>query len=304
MTVVMRAVPSWRGVILATDDVIKPTKSVSPTTNGGSVQTYTYTIRLEQISDNTEQKLDAIFDILPSAFNKIADYVTNSSKLSVDGGTPQPVADPLREVIGGQLRLRWPASGDFSSDLASPNYFRDIRNFRPQEVKELSFQVNGLMGPNTINYNWVVLKPWNTLSGAQAPITRDLGTNPSGALLEVFKTVDTDFIPPYVPTDIHYTIVVTNQQGSPDDIQQIWDYLPPGFSYIGPVSGMTTIAPVQSQETINGVLRDKLVWTKSQFPGGIDIKINAGQTKTMTFGVRAIQSTSGSYYNEMVVFSK
>jgi len=46
------------------------------------------------------------------------------------------------------------------------------------------------------------------------------------------------------------------------------------------------------------------VWTEAQFPGGHDISIAAGATKTMTFIARTSENVSGSYYNELVVQSK
>ncbi len=292
VTVVMRAVASWHGVKLATDDVIKPTKTVSPTTNNGINQTYTYKIRLEQISDNVSQGLDAIYDILPDAFFNGSQYVAGSSTLSVDGGTPQSIANPLPEVFGGQLRLRWPASGSFPSP---------IRDFHPEQVKELSFQVTGSMGPNTINYNWVVWKPWNTLSGAQAPITRGTGTTPKNGLLNVFKTTDHSFILPDVPTFINYTITIHSQEGSTDKINEVDDYLPPGFSYTENSTnsswGITNGNPQSRQvETINGVQRLHLKWT---FQPAVSIASDA--TLYLTFKAYTQQSASGSYYNEMVV---
>ncbi|MBI4188719.1 MAG: hypothetical protein HY529_05895 [Chloroflexi bacterium] len=298
VSVVMRAVASWHGVVLSTDDTIKPTKTVSPTTNGGTTQTYTYTITLEQISDNTSQGLKAVYDILPDAFLSTA-YVPGSSQWSEDGGTTwQIIGDPSRPgqgsnpsgSYGGQVRLRWPYSGDFDSQM---------REFHPEQVKKLSFQVSGAMGPNTKNYNWVVLAPWNTLSGAQAPITRGTGTSPKNGMLNVFKTSDRPYIPPDVLTTIGYTINIQSQEGSTDKIQQIDDYLPPGFSYSNNSTGggFTTINPqYQQMENINGVQRWHLRWTFSPA-----VSIASGATLYLTFSASGIESASGSYYNELVV---
>ena len=287
-TVIMRAVPGWRGVTLATDDIIKPTKIVSPTTNDGTTQTYTYTITLEQISDITSQGLDAVYDILPDAFNKTWQYVTDSSTLSVDGGTPQHIDDPLREVDGGQLRLRWPASGNF----ASP-----VRDFYPGQIKQISFRVTGAMGPNTKNYNWVVLKPWNTLSGAQAPITRGLGTTPNNGMLSAYKIADRPFVLPGTPTPVRYTVVIQNQ-GKLDKISQIHDYLPSGFSYsMGSTTGITTQNPqYREYELINTVNRQHLIWTFLP-----TITIDKGQTLYLNFTAIANQPSTGNYYNEMTI---
>ena len=96
--VVMRAVESTGAILLATDDVIRPTKSVIPdTVPDGSNRTYTYYIRLEQLSDDTSQGLDAVYDILPKGFGPDITYIAGSSKLRVDGGEWEPFPDPLVE---------------------------------------------------------------------------------------------------------------------------------------------------------------------------------------------------------------
>jgi uncharacterized repeat protein (TIGR01451 family) len=166
-------------------------------------------------------------------------------------------------------------------------------------VKELSFEVSGAMQPNTKNYNWVVLAPWNTLSGPQAPITRGAGAGPRNGLLNVYKTADTDFIPPGEPTDVKYNIAIQNWEQSNDKIVQIDDYLPPGFVYINNSTGggFTTINPQYEQwEEINGVWRWHLRWTFSPA-----VSIASGTTLHLTFHVSATQSESGTYYNEMMI---
>jgi len=94
ISVIMRAVVSQGGVTLAGDDLIQPTKTVSPNATDSNYHTYTYTIKLEQLSDNTSQGLDAIYDIPPGDFGSSA-YQTGSSKLSLDGGeTWLSIPDP------------------------------------------------------------------------------------------------------------------------------------------------------------------------------------------------------------------
>ncbi len=294
MSVIMRAVASWRGVTLIGNTPIKPTKTVTPNTNpGGSI--LTYTIKLEQISDNTSQGLDAVYDILPQDF-VTGDYISNSANISVDGGPPQPLGNPLIELFGNVRRLRWPASGNFTSP---------IRDFAGGQVKEIKFQMaSGNLKTNKTYYNWVVLKPWNILSGATATIVTGTGAGSVGGIIDVATTASPALVPPGVPTDIRYTITIKNQQGSTDQIQKITDYLPPGFVYIGPVSGLTTIAPVATYGPVNGVDRWKLEWTKTQFPGGNDISIASGAQTSLTFWARTSENVSGSYYNEVTVQMK
>lgn len=304
--VYMRAVPGQGGIILSTNDVIQPTKSASPDTilNEATV-TVTYTIRLEQLSANTTQGLEVLYDILPTLWDD-SEYVTGSSYVRVDDGEWVNVPDPALEAGPVSWRMRWPADGEFSSDPGSPNYFNGMRDFIVRQVKELRFQ----MGPHAfkgedkdvVHCNWVALKPWNTLSGPQAPISVGDPANPGvcddDGLLEVYKVSDPMVIPPGVETDIEYTIKITNQDGFTHHIEEITDYLPPGFDYTGPVSGFTTLEPIETLEEVNGVERWKLYWVFSP-----SISIAAAGTENMTFEATATKDVSGSYYNEVLVVS-
>jgi hypothetical protein len=311
LLIIMRAVPGGGGLILATNDVIRPTKTVSasnpvsPETPdhvaNDSYQTFTYIIRLEQLSENTTQGLDAVYDILPKDLG-INKYVSGSSYIRVDGGPWESIGNPLRETVSSQDRLRWPASGSFSSP---------IRDFTPRQVKELKFQVV-LQLPSssrdTIQVNWVVLKPWNTVSGPQAPITVGSPNPPNvykqNGLIEVVKTAVPDIIPPGVERDVMYTITMTNRDGNTHHIERITDYLPPEFYYTDNTSnppslrpsGITTATPQQTIKNINGVTRQELVWNLSPQPS-----IAEGQTLTLTFWARTTKNVSGTYYNEVIV---
>jgi len=151
ISVIMRAVPGKGGVILSTDDVIQPTKTVSPNTiPNDTTETVTYTIRLEQLSSNTTQGLDAIYDILPDMYDD-SEYVTGSCQMRIDGGPWLPLnqayQEPAFENPPSRWRLKWPAdydpdtgTGGFSSDNSSPNYFYGMRDFNVRQVKELKFR--------------------------------------------------------------------------------------------------------------------------------------------------------------------
>jgi hypothetical protein len=298
---IMRAVEGQGGVTLATDDVIRPTKTVDPdTVPDGSSRTYTYTIRLEQLSDNNTQGLDAVYDILPDGFNpSSSSYVAGSSYFRVDGGEWESIADPLIEVEATQYRLRWPASGNFTSP---------IRDFGVRQVKELKFQVTGTLPNNQVHCNWAVLKPWDTISGPQAPITVGSPAKPgvcdTDGLIAVDKYSDPEVIQPGVEADILYTIDITNQDGFTHHIEEIADYLPTGFSYTdNSTSGLTTFEPQQSLENLNGVDRWKLLWTVNEFPGGHAVSIASGETLTFSFWVTTTKDISGSYYNEVTLLS-
>lgn len=296
VTVIMRAVEGQGGVGLSTDDVIRPTKTVSPgTVPNDTYQTYTYIIKLEQLSDNNTQGLDAVYDILPDGFNPASsDYVVGSSYLRVDGGSWASIPDPLVEVEATQYRLRWPAEGSFETP---------IRDFAVRQVKELKFQVAGELPKNSVNCNWVVLKPWDTVSGSQAPISVGSPANPGicddGGMLAVDKTSNPEVIQPGVRTPVEYTISITNRDGFTSHIEEIIDYLPPEFYYTGPTSNITVSDPTnQSLENINDVDRWKLQWGFSPA-----VSILSGETLTLNFWAEATKDVSGSYYNEVMVMS-
>jgi len=278
------------------------------------LQNYEYTITLDHLSSNTTQGLDAIYDVLPGG---IIDYI-GPSKLSLDGGeTWQIVPDPFWDSAKGYLK--WPAdyewdpvvTGAFSSDpLDVDHYFYGIRDFGVREVKKLRFTVQGRLDNDKVHCNWVVLKPWNTLSGPQAPITVGNPDEPGVCVdddfIEIVKTATPDFIPPGVPTEIRYDIDIINNYTQTRNIEGIIDYLPPEFYYTGPTANLTDQPPQGTEHTINinGIDRYRLEWTQVEFgyPGPPqDISIASGQTLRLTFYAQATKNVSGSYYNEVAV---
>lgn len=309
-TVVMRAVPGRGGVTLSTDDIMRPTKTVSasnpvsPDTPdrvaNRTTQTFTYIIRMEQLSSNTSQKLEQVYDILPKGFGT-GKYVANSSYIRVDGGTWQSIGNPLAESsgYGGQERLRWPASGNFTSP---------IRHFNVRQVKELKFQIALTLpssADNSMFYNYVVLKVGNitTFSGQQAPITVGNGSKlDADGMLTVTKTSFPSIIMPGEETPVRYTVNMTNGDASTHQISRITDNLPPDFFYsANTTSGITTNNPAGNPPPLvemNGVYRQQLVWNFSP-----QVSITSGQTLSLVFWALATKDVSGSYYNEVLVDS-
>ncbi len=312
LTIIMRAVPGKGGIILATDDVIQPTKTVTPDTiPNNTLQTVTYTIKLEQLSANTTQGLDAVYEILPDVYDD-TEFVEGSCYMRTDGGPWLSIPDPAFENPPTRWRLKWPANynpdteaNPFSSDNTSPNYFHGMRNFTARQVKEIKFKLTHQFKAadnDRVHCNWIVLKPWDTLSGPQAPLTVGNPANPGvcddDGLIQIVKTSDPEIIPPGVLTDIDYTIQITNQDGFTNHIEEIYDYLPPGFTYTGPTSNMTTNDPVETEREINGVDRLELYWLFSPA-----ISIAAGETLHLDFVATTTKDVSGSYYNEVQVIS-
>ncbi|MFC1937483.1 hypothetical protein ACFLWY_02855 [Chloroflexota bacterium] len=295
VTVISRAMEEAGPVALATDDVIIPTATVYPDeVENGTPTTFTYTIRLEQMSEDTSTGLDAIYGVLPKKFGS-GGYVDGSSYLRVDGGEWEAIPDPKVTAVAAQPRLQWPASGNF----ASP-----IRDFEVRQVKELKFDMEGTLTTNSCSITWVILKPWDTLSGPQAPIytgdpsPREVADN---RLVQVSKDSDPDVIPPGEETFVEYTISIQNLEGFTVVLDSIADYLPPGFSYCGPgegcaaPSGITSDEPqLTFMEDLNGVDRWKLEWTVSP-------SMASNEILTQTFWASTTIDASGAYYNEVMV---
>jgi len=315
VTVVMRAKEGEGGMVLATDDKIRPTKTVKcgdeeppdeiPNDWSGTV---TYTIRLEYLSDDDPTVgLDAIYDILPIGFKPASShYVDNSSYLRVDGGEWQWIPDPDVQIDQNQYRLLWPADYNYQTRegaFSSHPEFYGIEDFEVRQVKEIKFQVEGSLPDNSVQSNWVVLKMGDedntsTLSGPQAPITVGSPANPgvytAGALFEVTKFSNPEVIPPGEPVDIEYTISIKNVDGTvTHHIASVTDFLPFGFTYIdGSTSGITIEEPVKTWS--DDIERWVLTWE----PG---VQLLAGETKTLTFWAHTDElDVSGSYYNEFI----
>jgi len=322
--VIMRATEGQGGVTLATDDVIKPTKTVAVeghpewsdpddpqqvNVSNGYPGPYTYIIKLEQLSSDNSKGLDSVYDVLPKGLS----YIPDTSQVRVDGGAwTGDIGEPSTYTTGGQDRLRWPASGFFDEEM---------RLFDVRQVKEIKFQAIGSLQNDRMFYNWVLLnvEDIDTLSGPVAPIKLGSGATKVGGLLEASKSSDPKIIQPGVPTDVEYTITITNLDESTHQIQSLTDYLPPGFEYCTTSppepelyavtypacqlpSGITTSNPTEITIFNNGTPeieddRYRLYW---EFSPAISIQEN--ETLTLTFWAHIDElDISGSYYNEVIV---
>ena len=297
ITVVMRATEGQSGVILATDDTIQPTKTVSPNATDTTIQDFTYIIKLEQLSSNISRGLDKIYDILPEDF-VAGDYLEDSTEIRIDGGEWQPFHDPLlEENWGNALRATWPHPDIYGS----ANFTSPERDFSTRQVKEIRFTMRAALKDKRTYYNWVVLNVEDvvSVSGPTAPIVIGDGSTYVGGLVIATKASDPEIILPGVETDITYTMNIQNLGTPTQSIDSIIDYLPPDFLYIGPTSNLTTDDPISENITVNGVERLKLTWTFQP-----DISISGGETLHLVFGARATKDVSGSYYNEVQVVLK
>lgn len=313
VSVIMRALASFQGVTLIGDTPIRPTKEVSPISiNSGTSQTYNFTITMEQLGSNTSQGLDAVYDILPDGFTD-TNYVANSTQLSEDGGiTWQNIGDPLIEnsqtwpsggpAFGGRVRLRWPNPNTYGqSNFASPT-----RDFIGGQIKKIRYKMTSTLTNNNkyhnYFYSWVVLKPWNTLSGPTGIIdvvnTSKSGTAYTGGLIDVSTTANVSFVPPGQTTDIKYVITVKDQTGAANNkISNLVDYLPPGFSFVGMTSPYDLIPTSNTTNFgyVNGVYRQTCNFTFSP-----SASFDVNNQRQFAFIARTSENVSGSYYNEVI----
>ncbi|MFC1931768.1 hypothetical protein ACFLXJ_06180 [Chloroflexota bacterium] len=308
VSVVMRAVELEGGVVLATEHTMMPTKTVEPTSASSSsvIGPFTYTIAIEQVSANNTNGLDCIYDVMSAEFKGKASqlYKSGSSYISDDGTNWTQIDDPDTSLHDSLLR--WPATGSFASPF---------RDFQPGETKYLRFQLYGPFNHNDIYVcNWVILQVADvfTLSGPQASlkVRNPSGTgcaDGAGGVFEVTKTSYPQVIPPLEPTDVTYTMTIKNLQGSTQFVTEIVDYLPPGFTYVGPTTTVLTTPadqePLPDLVTLNGVERYKLLWDYTQLTSN-GSPIAGSASVTLTFVARAEQGVSGNYYNEVIVTPK
>ncbi|UCH51701.1 MAG: DUF11 domain-containing protein, partial [Chloroflexota bacterium] len=203
---------------------------------------------------------------------------------------------------GGQIRLLWPATYDYPTETGG--FTSPFRDFQVRQVKELKFDIYGMLPKNEMHANWVVLKPWDTLSGPSAPISVGVPNPPGimdGGLIEAYITSNPEVIQPGVETDIEYTIHITNVDGETLSIEKIQDWLPPGFTYTeNTTSGITTFNPIETLVTVNDQERYLLEWTYDELPGGT-ISIASAETLTLNLTARTSKDISGTYYSEAFV---
>ncbi|MDO8531132.1 MAG: hypothetical protein Q7T26_03040 [Dehalococcoidia bacterium] len=111
-----------------------------------------------------------------------------------------------------------------------------------------------------------------------------------GHNFQVGKTVEPPYAPPGQTTVFTYTIQVINTGTATIKLEQMWDVLPQGFTYVpGSSSGFTTAEPTLSMQ--NG--QQTVDWEfNSPKPS-----IASGQTGTQVFRATATPQ-DGTYYNQ------
>ena len=308
----LQAIPGGGGLGLVQEDaIIRPTKTVQQPDPVLLPETYTYTIRLEQMASDNSVGLEAVYDVLPDGF-RLQNTTIGQSWISVDNeATWQEIPEGAGMVShGGQIRLVWPKLFDIDDEAGTgfsshvDDVWEGFGDFQERQVKYLKFQVTGPLPDATVQCNWLVLRPWGTVSGPQAAIIVGEPASSSckaGGLLTTDKTAFPNSISPDTPTDIKYTITITNEDWEPHQVIEINDYLPPGFIYLsttdeGDFIDPPTPDPPEQVEVSPGVWRVLVHWE----PDPEDRTIAGGATKTLVFLAQTTQDVSGSYYNEVI----
>ncbi|MFC2003802.1 hypothetical protein ACFLV4_07700 [Chloroflexota bacterium] len=303
--VVLRAVETQGAVVFATEHVIKPTLTVSPATvENDTDNAHTYTLNLEQLSPDTSQGLDAIYHLLPRGFDE-DDYVEGSSQIRYGNGPWETIDDPDGQSLGGMVRLQWPATyvWDDDTETGTDGFISPFSDFQVREIKELKFTMDGRLGKNETHPSWVVLKPWDTLTGAAGLIIVGSPADPDvmeGGMIQSEATTNPPAINPGEYTEIEYTIHMTNYDKETLGMEEIRMWLPPEFEYFpGTTTGVTTDDPLIDILNLNGLDRWFLNWTDDELP---PVSIASGATETLTFMTWADINDSGTYFAELMVF--
>lgn len=124
-------------------------------------------------------------------------------------------------------------------------------------------------------------------------------TNLQGQGIIVTKTVTPGTAPVDVETTFTYTLTLRNEGTGAANIKQIYDYLPPRFTYVaGSTTGLTTGNPSMNDSTpiTCGDKPYQLFWNVESD----GVTIEPDQQATLTFQARATVP-DGTYYNQASV---
>ena len=122
------------------------------------------------------------------------------------------------------------------------------------------------------------------------------GGDLTGQGLVVTKTVSPSSAPPNILTTFTYNVRIQNEGTGTADIQRIWDYLPPWFTYVpGSARGLTTSAPTISDGLVAtcGATPKELLWELELE----NLQVGAGEELTLIFEAWGTLP-DGTYYNQ------
>ncbi|MEK7682179.1 MAG: hypothetical protein AAB369_05060, partial [Chloroflexota bacterium] len=132
----------------------------------------------------------------------------------------------------------------------------------------------------------VTLVPTPTPVATSTPVS----TPQPGHNIQVGKTVTPAYAPPGQTTVFTYTIQISNTGTATIKLEQVWDILPQGFTYVpGSSSGITTTEPTLTMQSG----QQNVTWEfDSPHPS-----IPSGQARTQVFQATATPQ-DGIYHNE------
>jgi len=258
---------------------VKITKMVAPATVSGSVETtYSYTVILENTGNN-KWDIKQVNDQLPLGLS----YVPGSFGGIVTG-------DPVITTNNGQKFLQFTDDGNaLLEDLLSG------------QTATLTFDAIGTL-PIGIHFNHANADLTAGLkcrgTGPTAPITVVNGglpgppPPPSGIGMTVDVIVTPTVIDAFSSATVTYTVILENTGTDQLEIKEIYDLLPPHFSY---VAGSYSGVPVKNDPKTSDVgnYQQQLKWGAAE----IDDKwLDAGEINTFSFQAQA-NVIEGLYQN-------
>jgi len=356
INVAMQAVPGSGGVGLSDPNMrIRPTKWVESPAGGevsnGYTGTITYIIKLEQISDDTSESLEAIYDVLTQEWWRDTDsYIDGSTCISNSESGPwtcteagvRDLEPAVQLVGGGKHRLQWPSQFDISDES---NGFSDpdpldsdwagFGTFAEGQAKYLKFSIDAsklTISDDSVYYNWVILRPWGTVSGPQAllKVGEPSSLFPStGGLIQTDKQAYPSLVipgPENIP--VWYVIIMDNTDVNPHSIDSVIDVLPPGFVLPRTLDAAELVSdtPQEFQDMVTAMVAERTVATQWVLPTDFDasgmvvdlvnfgtvedpiwrqqitwepkFNIDGTETRYIILEAQVTQDVSGNYYNE------
>jgi len=243
------------------DRVLTMDKSANPVvvpTAAGSQSTYTLIVD----SYKYPAANISVQDTLPAGWQYVnnSTTITRADKTTVSGAPANPT------ISGGGLVLAWPSSV--------------LNSMAPNQQITITFTAQTTMAfpAGTITRNIAEATGTRTVGGLpQTFVTSDFAFNTYGNLT-VSKT--SSATGPLYPADqFTYTVTVTNPSASAITDVSVYDALPSGLSYVGPLQVSRSTAgdrfDTAAYNNQNGTANWVAVWTEAN-DGGNDIQIVNG----------------------------
>ena len=166
----------------------------------------------------------------------------------------------------------------------------------------VEFAIHNILNDPTFDDDLTAASPTKGLTAningesVAVSVTKIFGSGPlQGQGLILSKAVTPTTAPVRATTTYSYTLTIKNEGTDTADIEEVYDYLPPGFNYdAGSTTGITTDDPVVNTTATAtcGSAPEKLFWN---IPTAVEI--DPGQELTLTFQATA-NLPDGTYLNQ------